>query len=136
MSPSFRDGLAALGMRYVLDVPAGFTVWPLEPEWTAPACRGRGQPRKPKLVGGQKRTMGERSDELPGDAWREITVAQGSQGPRSYMFSAQQAEAWRDPLGRLPPEPGRQRASILPFQRSRRHPSGDAGIRGRVQVAH
>ena len=37
MSPSFRDGLAALGMRYVLDVPAGFTVWPLEPEWTAPA---------------------------------------------------------------------------------------------------
>ena len=26
MSPSFRDGLAALGMRYVSDVPAGFTV--------------------------------------------------------------------------------------------------------------
>ncbi len=26
MSPSFRDGLAALEMRYVLDVPAGFTV--------------------------------------------------------------------------------------------------------------
>ena len=32
MSPSFREGLAALGMRYVLDVPAGFTVWPPEPE--------------------------------------------------------------------------------------------------------
>ena len=31
MSPSFRDGLAALGMRYVLDVPGGTTVWPLEP---------------------------------------------------------------------------------------------------------
>ena len=28
MSPSFRDGLAALGMWYVLDVPSGFTVWP------------------------------------------------------------------------------------------------------------
>ena len=26
MSPSFRDGLAALGMRYVLDVPGGATV--------------------------------------------------------------------------------------------------------------
>ena len=26
MSPSFRDGLAALGMRYVLDVPGGTTV--------------------------------------------------------------------------------------------------------------
>ena len=33
--------------------------------------------------------MAERSDELPQDAWREITVAQGSQGPRTYSFSAQ-----------------------------------------------
>ena len=34
MSPSFREGLAALGMWYVLDVPSGFTVWPPEPAWT------------------------------------------------------------------------------------------------------
>ena len=40
MSPSFREGLAALGMRYVLDVPAGFTVWPPEPAWTSPAVPG------------------------------------------------------------------------------------------------
>ena len=26
---------------------------------------------------------------MPEEAWREITVAQGSQGPRSYRFSAQ-----------------------------------------------
>ena len=32
--------------------------------------------------------MAERSDELPEEAWREITVAQGSQGPRTYSFSA------------------------------------------------
>ena len=88
ISPSFRENLASLGMRYVLDVPAGFTVWPVEPEWTAPVYQGRGGPPKPKLVGGQKRTMGERSDALPEDAWREITVAEGTQGPRSYMFSA------------------------------------------------
>ena len=89
MSPSFRDGLTALGMRYVLDVPAGFTVWPTEPEWSTPAYRGRGGPAKPRLVGGQRRTMEERSAQLPEDAWEEITVAQGSQGPRSYRFSAQ-----------------------------------------------
>ena len=87
MSPSFREGLAALGMRYLLDVPAGFTVWPAEPEWTTPAYRGRGGPPKPKLVAGQRRTMEQRSDELPEEAWREITVAEGSQGPRSYRFS-------------------------------------------------
>ena len=44
MSPSFREGLAALEMRYVLDVPAGFTVWPEEPERTSPAYQGRGAP--------------------------------------------------------------------------------------------
>ena len=33
--------------------------------------------------------MEQRSGELPEEAWREITVAEGSQGPRSYMFSAQ-----------------------------------------------
>ena len=89
MSPSFREGLAALGMWYVLDVPSGFTVWPPEPAWTSAEYQGFGRPRKPKLRDGQRRTMEQRSDELPGDAWREITVAEGSQGPRSYQFSAQ-----------------------------------------------
>ena len=74
ISPSFREGLSALGMRYVLDVPEGFTVWPVEPEWTAPVYQGRGGPPKPKQVGGQRRTMEQRSDELPDEAWREITA--------------------------------------------------------------
>ena len=93
MSPSFREGLAALGMRYVLDVPGGTTVWPLEPEWTSPEYQGIGRPRKPRLKGGQRRTMVERSDELPEEAWREITVAEGSQGPRSYQCSAQRVRS-------------------------------------------
>ena len=89
MSPTFREGLAALGMRYVLDVPGGTTVWPLDPAWTSPEYTGFGRPRKPKLRPGQRRTMEQRGDELPDEAWREITVAQGSQGPRTYRFSAQ-----------------------------------------------
>ena len=42
MSPSFREGLAALGVWYVLDVPAGATVWPLEPAWSNPAYQDSG----------------------------------------------------------------------------------------------
>ena len=76
-------------MRYVLDVPAGFTVWPEELARTRPAYQGRGASSKPRLVGGQRRTMGERAAAIPEAAWREITVAEGSQGPRSYRFSAQ-----------------------------------------------
>ena len=100
MSPSFREGLAAqgraaahLGMRYVLDVPGGTTVWALEPAWTSPEYQGIGRPRKPRLKGGQRRTLVERSAELPEEAWREITVAEGSQGPRSYQFSAQRVRS-------------------------------------------
>ena len=37
--------------------------------------------------------MEQRSDELPEEAWREITVAEGSQGPRTYRFSAQWVRA-------------------------------------------
>ena len=93
MSPSFREGLADLGMRYVLDVPGSTTVWRLEPEWTSPEYQGFGRPRKPRLRDGQRRTMEQRSNELPNEAWLEITVAQGSQGPRSYRFSAQRVRA-------------------------------------------
>ena len=93
MSPSFREGLEALGMWYVLDVPGSTTVWPLEPAWTSAEYQGFGRPRKPKLRDGQRRTMEQRGDELPDEAWREITVAQGSQGPRSYRFSAQRVRA-------------------------------------------
>ena len=51
MSPSFRDGLAALGMRYLLDVPAGFTVWPVEPE-LGPVRTIRGSGWSPKAQAG------------------------------------------------------------------------------------
>ena len=48
-----------------------------------------------RLRDGQRRTMEQRSDELPDEAWREITVAEGSQGPRTYRFSAQRVRVTR-----------------------------------------
>ena len=74
--PSFRETLAAPGMRYVLDVPAGFTVWPAEPERTRPEYQGWGAPRKPWLRTEQCRTMEQRAAAIPEGAWQEITVAQ------------------------------------------------------------
>ena len=95
MSPSFREGLAALGMRYVLDVPGNTLVWPFEPAWTNAEHSGSGRPRKPRLREGQRQTMEQRGDELPDAAWREITVAEGSQGPRTYRFGAQRVRVTR-----------------------------------------
>ena len=45
MSPSFREGLAALGMRYVLDVPGGTTVWPPEPAYQSGVSGDRASPQ-------------------------------------------------------------------------------------------
>ena len=39
--------------------------------------------------------MAERSEELPEEGWQEITVTEGSQVPRSYMFSAQRVRVTR-----------------------------------------
>ena len=89
MSPPLREGLAAAGMRYVLDVRPDMTVWPLEPTWTDPPYQGNGRPRKPRLRGGQKQTMQKRAAAIPEDGWPAITVAEGSQGPRTYSYSAQ-----------------------------------------------
>ncbi len=83
-------------MRYVLDVPGGTTAWPLDPAWTSPANSGvRPPPQTPSCGLPQRRTMEQRGEELPDEAWREITVAQGSQGPRTYRFSAQRVRATR-----------------------------------------
>ena len=146
MSPSFRDGLAALGMHYVLDVPSNTTFWPLQPAWACPEYSGTGRPRKPRLQEGQRRTMEQGRDELPQEAWREIAVAQGSQGPRVYRFSAQRVRAtrqhqpgevvwavWRRNLDDSEP---RYYLSKLPVQCSRRHYLGDPGPGGGIQVAH
>ena len=80
MSPSFRDGLSALGVHYVLDVPGNTAFWPLEPAWTRPEYSGLGRPRKPKLVEGQRRTMEQGRDALPQEAWREDHGGPGKPG--------------------------------------------------------
>ena len=140
MSPSLREGLSALGMRYVLDVPSGFTVWSPEPAWTSVEYQGFGRPRKPRLVSGQRRTMQEGASAIPEDAWQEITVVQGSQGPRSYQFSAQRVRptSRRKPgeIHWAAPEPGRQRTPLLPVQCSGGYTVGDPGICGWLPLAN
>ena len=96
MSPEFRDGLAAEGMQYVLEVPPNTPVWPLEPTWSSPAYQGRGRPRRPQPRPEERQSMTERGQGLPQEAWRQVKVAEGAQGPRTYWFSAQRVRETRD----------------------------------------
>jgi SRSO17 transposase len=95
-APEFRDGVAAAGVRYVLEVPGHLTVWPVEPTWEHPPYGGFGRPPKARPVVAERQTVAERAAALPKEAWQEMTVAEGAQGPRTYRFAFERVRATRD----------------------------------------
>ena len=104
MSPSFREGLAALGMRYVLDVPGGTTVWPPEPAWTSPEYQGIGRPRQPRLVAGSGAPWWSavlNCRRRPGGRlrWRREARVPAATGSAPRGASNAPTEARRNPLG-------------------------------------
>ena len=92
-SPSFVQGLRELDKCYVLDVSSDNHVWTEEPQVIPPEQRPklrRGRPHVHPLVVGESQPVSEIIAALPANAWRRITVAEGSQGPRVYEY----AETW------------------------------------------
>jgi SRSO17 transposase len=94
-SPEFREAVAALGLQYVLEVPADTPVWPLEPTWETPPWTGRGRPPQPRPVASERRSVRERAQALPGAAWQTLTVAEGAQGWRTCRFAAERLRETR-----------------------------------------
>lgn len=92
-SPAFVQGVRLLGRWYVLDSSADARVWTTEPRVVPPEERPRpkrGRPCTQPLVVGEAKRVDEVVDALPASAWRRLTVAEGSQGPRVYEY----AEVW------------------------------------------
>jgi SRSO17 transposase len=87
-SPTFVQGVRALGKWYVADTSADARVWLTEPELIPAGTKGRRgrATTKPRVT-----TKPERVDEvvnrLPAKAWKRIVVAEGSQGPRLYEYA-------------------------------------------------
>jgi SRSO17 transposase len=95
-SPTFRDGVASAGWRYVLEIPPETPVWPLEPTWETPSYGGKGPRPAPRPVATERQEVRERAKRLPREAWHAITVAEGTQGPRIYRFAAERVRETRD----------------------------------------
>jgi SRSO17 transposase len=95
-APEFRDGVAEAGLHYVLEVPGHLTVWPVKPTWEQPPYGGFGRPPKARWKVAERQTVAERAPALPQEAWQEITVAEGAQGPRTYRFAFERVRATRD----------------------------------------
>lgn len=94
-APDFRDAVAAAGWRYVLEVPANTPVWPGNPSWETPVYSGHGRPPEPRPVNSERQTVAERAAALPPEAWQELIVAAGAQGPRVYRFAAERVRETR-----------------------------------------
>ena len=92
-SPTFVQGVRQLGKWYVLDTGCDTRVWTEEPQVIPAEQRPkprRGRPYTQPLVVGEAKRVDEVIAALPDKAWRRVTVAEGSQGPRVYEY----AEVW------------------------------------------
>lgn len=88
MSPTFVQGVRALTKWYVVDTESVAHVWlsepPVLPRGTGP--KG-GRPRAQPKPTAKPIAVAEAATTLPAHAWRRITVAEGSQGPRVYDYA-------------------------------------------------
>ena len=88
---TFRAGVGALDLRYMLGVRSGTSVWapgtaPLPPaSWSG---RGRRPSRLRRDGGHQPVTLKTLALSLPARAWRSVTWREGSQGALSSRFAA------------------------------------------------
>lgn len=88
-SPTFLQGLRSLGKWYVVDISSEARVWLTEPTRRPVGQVGPngGRPTKnPKAVEKPIKVV-EAAATLPASAWKRITVAEGSQGPRIYEYA-------------------------------------------------
>jgi hypothetical protein len=105
MVPTLRDALNAEGWRYVLDVPKVTPVFRTEPALVLPAWSGRGHRPTTLVLAAEAQpaqTVEALAASLPAAAWQALTVAEGAQGPRTYLFVAKRV--WESRAG-LPGRP-------------------------------
>jgi SRSO17 transposase len=104
-SPTFVRGVRQLGKWYVVDTSADARVW-TQPPRVIPAEQRprpkRGRPCTQPLVVGPAQRVDEVIASLPATAWRRLTVAEGSQGPRIYEYA--EVRVWFSEEGLPGPE--------------------------------
>ncbi|HVB09496.1 MAG TPA: IS701 family transposase [Bacillota bacterium] len=101
MVPTLRDALDAEDWRYVLDVPKTTPVFSTLAATVVPPWSGRGhRPTRPRLAPAAPapQTVEALAASLPPAAWQALTVAEGAQGPRTYLFVARRVWESRDGL--------------------------------------
>ena len=92
-SVDFLDGVAALGLGYMAEVPVDTRVWPERPPTVVPRTRVRLAPGAPASM--EARTLAE---QLPAAAWTRRRVPGDSRGPEHADFAIRRVVASRGSL--------------------------------------
>lgn len=94
VSPAFCQGVRALGKWYVLDSSSDARVWTSEPRVIPAGTKppGKGRPTTRPKPATKPERVADVVAALPASAWRRVTVAEGSQGPRVFEYA--QLPAW------------------------------------------
>jgi len=88
-SPTFVRTARELGKWYVVDTSSEARVWLEQPRLRPTGDVGRrgGRPAKQPKAIDKPITVAEAAASLSASAWRRVTVAEGSQGPRLYEYA-------------------------------------------------
>ena len=92
-SVDFLDGVAALGLGSMAEVPVDTRVWPARPPTVVPRTRVRLAPGAPASLEARARAA-----QLPADAWTRYRVPGDSRGPEQADFAVRRVVASRGSL--------------------------------------
>ncbi len=87
----FRDGLAALGLAFVVGIMGTTTVWPQGITPAVPPASGRGRPPRRLRRGGDGAPVEQVAAlvaSLPAEAWREVSWREGTAAALTSRFVA------------------------------------------------
>ncbi|MCL4299038.1 MAG: IS701 family transposase [Anaerolineae bacterium] len=89
-SPTFREGVAALGKWYFTEIKSTTQVWLKRPEVHVPAWKGRGRrPTRLRLCQPSDKALSVQTlvAQIPASAWSQDTIKEGSKGPMVCDFA-------------------------------------------------
>lgn len=100
-SSAFLDGVAALSLWYVAEVPVDTQVWRERPQTAVPEWSGEGRPpSKERLLPDEPKPqrVDSLTAQIPEDEWRPCVIKEGSKGPIVAEFVFHRVVAVRDGL--------------------------------------
>lgn len=88
-SPAFVQTVRALEKKYVVEISCEAHAWSSDPEMlpVGHTTRTGGRPLKQAKPVTKPQPVSELAATIPATAWKQITVAEGSQGPRLYEYA-------------------------------------------------